>query len=358
MEKHLCFQRQSASMIPDYDIGCPIPDVPESVFGDYNWFLSAIGFGRILSQAYTSLFSVSAAIQPTEAYHIAIKEIEARLERWRMAVPIDFRPGMPLQEQNVPASSSFSEPSLKMIVLQTSFSYYGLIIALARLKIHIGRQSHSQQQETSKRLLMDTARAIVEESKNVNVAAHTPNFILAVFPLAALFILFDFVVHNPTHPETRNNLSLLDVAAGHFSLLDYKSGGFLPASLITEFAYIARQYVKDFSSNQQQQQQQQQQQPQQPQQLQQQYPSELGPSMTGSTLANTEISTQLNQPNSNYSNVELQPDIMESWEQRDYLYYPITPDTTVNGMVENPMTASRSINSLFGFVVPRFGHGQ
>lgn len=58
------------------------------------------------------------------------------------------------------------------------------------------------------------------------------------------------------HPETLNNLSLLDVAAGHFSLLEYKSGGFVPASLLTEFAHIARQYIKDYGRNQPQHQQQ------------------------------------------------------------------------------------------------------
>lgn len=61
-----------------------------------------------------------------------------------------------------------------MIVLQTNFSYYGLIIALARLKMQIGRQDQPQKQEESKRLLMDTARAVVEGSKNVDIAAHTP----------------------------------------------------------------------------------------------------------------------------------------------------------------------------------------
>ncbi|KAJ6189771.1 fungal-specific transcription factor domain-containing protein [Penicillium mononematosum] len=338
MEKHMCFQCQKGSMIPDHDIGCPIPDVPESVFGEYNSFLSAIGFGRILSQAYTSLFSVSAAIQTTQAYHIAIEEIETRLERWRTAVPMELRPGMLCHESNMP-SSSFREPSFKMIVLQTNFSYYGLIIALARLKMQIGRQDQPQKQEETKRLLMDTARAVVEGSKNVDIAAHTPIFILAVLPLAALFILFDFVIHNPTHPETRNNLSLLDVAAGHFSLLDYKSGGIVPASLLTEFAHIARQYVKDFDSQQQQQQQ----------------PGELGSSIAGSILADTEVSTPLNQTNSNGSNnIELQYNMMGPWEARDYLYYPVTPETPVQGLPENPM-ASFNIQSLFGFVVPDLG---
>jgi len=67
-------------------------------------------------------------------------------------------------------------------------------------------------------------------------------------PLSALFILFDLVIHNPTHPETRNNLAFLDVAAGYFSRLEYATGGSLPSSLLSEFAHIARQYVRDVQS--------------------------------------------------------------------------------------------------------------
>lgn len=69
-------------------------------------------------------------------------------------------------------------------------------------------------------------------------------------PLSALFILFDFVVHNPFHPETNTNLALLDVAAGYFSRLEYATGGSLPASLLSDFAHIARQFVRDVQSGQ------------------------------------------------------------------------------------------------------------
>jgi hypothetical protein len=78
--------------------------------------------------------------------------------------------------------------------------------------------------------------------KCTNVGATS---ILSIMPLVAIFILFDFVVHNPRHAETRDNLSLLEVAAGHFSLQEYKSKGVMPSSLVGEFAHIARQYVRD-----------------------------------------------------------------------------------------------------------------
>jgi hypothetical protein len=67
-------------------------------------------------------------------------------------------------------------------------------------------------------------------------------------PLSALFILFDFIVQNPHHAETRSNLTLLDIASGHFSQLEHVSGGSLPGNHLSEFAHIARRYVQELPS--------------------------------------------------------------------------------------------------------------
>lgn len=72
------------------------------------------------------------------------------------------------------------------------------------------------------------------------------NSILALLPLTAMFILFDFVIHNPAHPETSSNLALLEVAGGHFSRLEYVTGGSLPSSILAQFAYLARTYVRSY----------------------------------------------------------------------------------------------------------------
>jgi hypothetical protein len=69
---------------------------------------------------------------------------------------------------------------------------------------------------------------------------------IAGIPIMALFVLFDLVIHNPRHIETGNNLALLDMAGGHFSRIQYASNGTLPGSLITDFAYIAREYANNF----------------------------------------------------------------------------------------------------------------
>jgi hypothetical protein len=64
-----------------------------------------------------------------------------------------------------------------------------------------------------------------------------------MMPIAALFILFDFVVHNPRHRDTQENLVLLDTAAAHFRLIDTTSHGIIPGNTIAEFAGIARKYA-------------------------------------------------------------------------------------------------------------------
>lgn len=71
------------------------------------------------------------------------------------------------------------------------------------------------------------------------------NRVRGTVPLAAMFILFDLVVHNPAHPETELNLSLLDMAAGFFGRFDYATNGAIPAALLSGFAHIANQFVKE-----------------------------------------------------------------------------------------------------------------
>lgn len=63
-------------------------------------------------------------------------------------------------------------------------------------------------------------------------------------PLSALFILFDFVIHNPNHMQTKSNLSLLGIAAGYFCRLEYTSGGVYPTSILSDVAHFARDFVR------------------------------------------------------------------------------------------------------------------
>lgn len=73
--------------------------------------------------------------------------------------------------------------------------------------------------------------------------------VIGGIPLTSYFVIFDFVINNPKAAETTANLALLDMAAGHFSRIEYASDGYLPGSLLGGFAHIAREYVNSIPCN-------------------------------------------------------------------------------------------------------------
>ncbi|KAL1961697.1 hypothetical protein VTN77DRAFT_1301 [Rasamsonia byssochlamydoides] len=240
LEKTSCFITGRTSVLMDSDIGCPIPYVPESVFGNYDWFLAFARYARLVSRIYSNLFSVSSVGKTTGFYHACIQRLRDELETWRMSIPERYRPGEPLRARALPGALAVS------IALHTHYLYLNALLTLLRISLHVGADGlGTAHQLETKKLLMKTACTILDLTKHIEVATYTSLWILALMPLSALFIIFDLVVHNPTHPETNNNLALLDVASGHFSRLEYASRGTLPGSLVAEFAHIARQYVRD-----------------------------------------------------------------------------------------------------------------
>ncbi|KAK2751490.1 fungal specific transcription factor, partial [Colletotrichum kahawae] len=238
LEKQYSFQARRSSGIADYDVGCPIPNVPESTFGEYNWFISSIRFGRVLSVAYEQLFSVTASTRDTPILLSAIFRVRDMLDSWRQSIPSDFRPNEQLNKQRL------TDPRTKQIALSTHLYYFHLVIVLERMSLQLDEEGGQRQQESRKNLLQ-AARTVIELTRYIDVEPYTPVFTLAIMPLSALFILFDFIIYNPLHPDVRSNLTLLDVAVGHFSLLDHASEGSLPGSHLSEFSHITRRYVNE-----------------------------------------------------------------------------------------------------------------
>ncbi|KAG6036177.1 hypothetical protein E4U41_005754 [Claviceps citrina] len=236
MEKQSCFQNRMSSIISDDDIACPIPPAPESVFEGFNWFLSVIRFGRLSSIAYSTLFTVSARRQSHDSYLRAIDHVYRRLEEWRRSVPDGFRPGETFQHLSMLAGSG-----IKLVAVQTQYLYFSMRVVLERLVMRVASQQDVRR-ENSKHYLMWAARTIIELTRHIDIEPHVPIFTMGVMPMSGLFILFDFVMHNPLHEETRDNIALLDAATGYFSHLEYISKGALPGSIISEFTQIAREF--------------------------------------------------------------------------------------------------------------------
>lgn len=154
-------------MIADEDISSNVPHVVESVFGDYNWFLSAVRLGRLSSIAYTSLFSTEATLKSKASFLESIKRIRSGLEEWRLEVPVEYRPGETLQ------LSRLESLSTKSIAIQTQYLYYNLVIAVERLSLRVDPGDGLDTTCTdSQGKLMGAAQNVIELVSFIDIAPH------------------------------------------------------------------------------------------------------------------------------------------------------------------------------------------
>ncbi|GKZ30704.1 hypothetical protein AbraIFM66950_009998 [Aspergillus brasiliensis] len=245
LEKVESFFRGRGSMIPDYDIGCPVPECPQAAPGQLDWLLTTARLGRLMSRTYECLFSVSAVQMHTGARLAAIDSMSRELEAWHSTLPEPYQPRNPIR------FSKGKNPCAEDMALQIRFIYYALVMSMCRLRIHLTVDQSSETDQEAKRQLMETARAVIYHTRYIEHEAHVPVWQLGIVPISALFVIFDFVIHNPFHKETATNISFLDIAAGYFSRWEVSNKDSVPASSAAEFSHIARQFVRDVQARSQ-----------------------------------------------------------------------------------------------------------
>ncbi|KAK0707946.1 fungal-specific transcription factor domain-containing protein [Lasiosphaeris hirsuta] len=240
LERQVCFLIGRGPTLADYDIGCPIPATPESHFDGFNFFLASLRLSRLCSKAFETIFSASARIKTTGEYMAAIGVVQDGLDRWRESIPQRLRPGPGV---SLPVGS----PDATILLLRLHYTYHSLVLSLCRMDIHVGTGTAgaAARMDASKKRLMLGARAVIQLTTRIVIRPYTPMWILGTVPLSAMLVLFDLVVHNPNHPETETNLALLDVVTGYFSRLEYVTEGVVPVSMLSGFAHIALQYVRE-----------------------------------------------------------------------------------------------------------------
>ncbi|GJC89804.1 putative transcriptional regulatory protein C530.05 [Colletotrichum liriopes] len=248
IEKITSFHFGRSSGFVDSDISCPIPVVPEATIGEFSWFLHLVRFARLLSRAYTSLFSVGVSGNSNAYYLDVINQLDVELEDWQASLPDNgFRPGGAVRPQGVSGTLARS------FALLVHYLYYSLLLTLSRTTlVYLPNPEDSQmvaRKSSKMKTILTASRCILELTTMIEVEPYTVTWVLAGIPITALFVLFDIVVHDPRHPDTASNLALLDMVAGHFSRIEYASGGTLPGSLIAEFAKIARDYVNEIQNS-------------------------------------------------------------------------------------------------------------
>jgi hypothetical protein len=68
-------------------------------------------------------------------------------------------------------------------------------------------------------------------------------------PQSASFVLFDFILEHPSHPETKKNLAYMQKAASYFMRLQYATDNDAFGTIPTEFYQIAAKFVEDITSS-------------------------------------------------------------------------------------------------------------
>ena len=177
---------------------------------------------------------------------------------------------MSISEDLRPATSYQPYPNRRpvksSIAIWVNYLYYSFKLILLRSRLQINGDAENDLAKPSHReQLIVISRSILEITTYIDVEPSTPLWfvfstfhlritnnlsirILAGIPICALFVIFDHVINDPKSLDIRSNLALLDIAGGHFSRIEFASGGSLPGSLISEFTYIAREYINQLTS--------------------------------------------------------------------------------------------------------------
>lgn len=244
MEKEYAFNSSHASLIADLDISCPLPSILVPANEGFDWVQCWARYSRIMSRAYDTLFSTTATLNSADEHFSYMERIMEDLEAWKNSIPEDLRPGSPLRQHRM------RRPHMQDLALRIHFSYYNLQICISRLTLHICVDQNSHRGSESKKCLLLAARYVIESTPYIPMEPYTPVLILGTMPMVAMFIIFDFIIKNPLHPETRTNLSFLDIVAAHFARLDLASEGTLHDTKVAEFTSIARLYVERLTKDQ------------------------------------------------------------------------------------------------------------
>ncbi|KXH59199.1 C6 zinc finger protein [Colletotrichum salicis] len=206
--------------------------------------MSSHSFTGPTAHAYQKSFWILYAIEKITSFHFGRSSLNGELEEWRASLPDNgFRPGGILRPQTV------SGPNARSLALILHYLYYSILLTLARTTLCYLPVPETPAVTATKddrmKTILNASRAILELTTMIEVEPYTVTWVLAGIPITALFVLFDLVIHDPRQPDTGTNLALLDMVAGHFSRIEYASGGTVPGSLIAEFAKIARDYVNE-----------------------------------------------------------------------------------------------------------------
>lgn len=155
----------------------PVPHVPESSFGSFNWVLTMSRHCRLLSRAMNTLFCPGICQKGAHYFVTTIAQLQQDLEQWRMSIPHDLRPGPSYQYHTL------RQPLKGSLGIWLNYLYYSLRLILLRSRLQINDPADNDLTRAECRdQLIDVSRSILEMVTYVDVAPSTPLWsVLQVF---------------------------------------------------------------------------------------------------------------------------------------------------------------------------------
>lgn len=140
--------------------------------GDFNWFLHFIRFGRLLSRAYTSLFSVGVSGNSNSYYLDVISQLTDELEEWRSSLPDNgFKPDGLVRPQVL------LTPLARALSLIVHYLYSSLLLTLSRTTlVYLPSTEDSSvlaRKNSNMKAILGASRSILELTTMIEVEPYT-----------------------------------------------------------------------------------------------------------------------------------------------------------------------------------------
>ncbi|KAF2860818.1 hypothetical protein K470DRAFT_203499, partial [Piedraia hortae CBS 480.64] len=257
LDKELCLRSGRPPAQHDDDMNISLPsENPSDNIGNVrvmnggqptvNLFHMMCRFAQIQSRVYNHLYSVKASKQSDTEQLNFIGELDAQLEEWKDSIPLDFRPGSPINATYGP---------LVLHVAMIHFSYYSCLTTIHRTSIHHGhltkrlsaygaQEHHNQRVFKGASLCVDAARSTITLLDYVPEGDISCVWMIIYYPVAALVTLFASILQNPHDAHARSDLQLMNrvvVFTSHLKHNALEEAGPVQgiAIMCTEFERIA-----------------------------------------------------------------------------------------------------------------------
>lgn len=110
-------------------------------------------------------------MQSRDEIQQAVRIISTKLEAWRLAIPLKFRPGEHF------ARAKFSNATAVMAALRLHVSYHNMVMVLCRLSLRLAELNASSSDERLNALgtFMSSARRVIELTSHLEVEPYSPS---------------------------------------------------------------------------------------------------------------------------------------------------------------------------------------